>query len=86
VTPGLLELGRESNKVHEQLGKCVIGNADYVILVGRNESTESLARGINKKVKVIWIEKTLSFMKVVKELKLKKEPLVLKENDIPLGF
>lgn len=86
VTPGLLELGRESEGVHEGLGKRVIGKADLVILVGKNERTKSLARGINNKIEIIWIEKTLSFMKVVKDLKLKKKPLVLIENDVPSGF
>jgi len=86
VTPGLVELGSESNLIHEQLGKEIIGKADLVILVGKNERTASLARGINDKVKIIWIEKTLSFMKVVKELKLKKEPLVLIENDVPENY
>lgn len=83
VTPGLLELGSESDKIHEQLGKGVIGKADLVILVGKNGRTENLAKGIGNKVKIIWIEKTLSFMKVMTDLKLKKEPLVLLENDVP---
>lgn len=83
VTPGLLELGSESDKIHEQLGKGVIGNTNLVILVGKNERTSSLEKGIDGKVKIIWIEKTLSFMKAVKELKLGKEPLVLIENDVP---
>ena len=83
VTPGLLELGNESNKIHEQLGKQIIGKADLVILVGKNERTLALELGINKQVKVIYIDKTLQFMELIKNLKLKKEPLVLLENDIP---
>lgn len=86
VTPGLVELGSESKTIHEGLGKGIIGKADLVILVGKNERTESLARGINSRVKIIWIENTLSFMKVVKELKLKKEPLVLLENDVTENY
>lgn len=83
VTPGLLELGRESGKVHEQLGKGVIGNADYIMLVGDNERTRSLARGIAGRVPIIYLAKTLQFAQAVKKLKLKKEPLVLIENDVP---
>jgi UDP-N-acetylmuramoyl-tripeptide--D-alanyl-D-alanine ligase len=83
VTPGLLELGNESNKIHEQLGTRIIGNADLVILVGNNERTAALELGINKKVKVFYIDKTLQFMQYVNNLKLKKEPIVLLENDIP---
>lgn len=86
VTPGLVELGRESNKIHEELGKQVVGNADYVMLVGHNERTKCLEQGIGGKVKVIYIEKTLDFMQAVKDLKLKKEPLVLLENDVTENY
>lgn len=86
VTPGLVELGGESNIIHEQLGKGVIGKADLVILVGHSERTKSLERGINKKIPVIYINKTLEFMQAVKDLKLKKEPLVLLENDVTENY
>ena len=86
VTPGLVELGRESNKIHEELGQEIIGHADYVILVGHNERTLSLERGIGGKVKVIYIAKTLDFMRAVRDLKLKKEPLVLLENDVTENY
>ena len=86
VTPGLVELGSESNKIHEELGKQVVGNTDYVILVGHNERTKCLEQGIGGKVKVIYIEKTLDFMQAVKDLKLKKEPLVLLENDVTENY
>lgn len=83
VTPGLVELGGESVRIHRELGRLIATSADLVILVGQNERTENLTHGIGGKVKIISIEKTLDFVKVVKNLKLKKEPLVLLENDIP---
>lgn len=86
VTPGLVELGSESNKIHEQLGRWIIGKADYVMLVGRNQRIESLAKGMARKVKIIYLEKTLDFMQAVKKLKLKKEPLVLLENDVTENY
>lgn len=86
VTPGLVELGSESSKIHEQLGKGVIGNADYLILVGKNERTKSLEKGVGKVMPVIYIDKTLDFMQSVKNLKLKKEPMVLLENDVPENY
>ncbi|MFZ2199667.1 MAG: UDP-N-acetylmuramoyl-tripeptide--D-alanyl-D-alanine ligase [Microgenomates group bacterium] len=86
VTPGLVELGSESEVIHEQLGKGLIGKADCVILVGKNERTKRLAKGIDGQVKIIYIEKTLEFMQIVKDLKFKQEPIVLLENDVPLGF
>lgn len=86
VTPGLLELGSESPRIHEEIGKVIGRTAEYAILVGKNERTASLARGIGSQIHVIWIEKTLEFMAAVKALKLSKEPLVLLENDIPEGL
>lgn len=86
VTPGLVELGSDSDKIHVQLGKEVIGKADLVILVGHNERTKSLELGMGGKVKVMYIEKTLAFMQAVKDLKLKKEPLVLLENDVTENY
>jgi len=86
VTPGLVELGSESGKVHEQLGQSIVGNVDYVILVGHSERTRSLERGMGGKVKVIYIDKTLDFMQTVADLKLKKEPLVLLENDVTENY
>jgi len=86
VTPGLVELGSESDKIHTQLGEKIIGNADIVILVGRNERTKYLAKGIDGKVKIYWIDKTLDFMELVNKLELTKEPIVLLENDVPENY
>lgn len=86
VTPGLVELGMESDKIHEQLGKGVIGNADYVILVGKNDRTRSMEKGIGIGIPIIYVEKTLDFMQAVKNLNLKKDPLVLLENDVTENY
>lgn len=86
VTPGLVELGTESDRIHEELGAKIVGNADYVILVGNNSRTKSIERGIDKKIKTIQIGKTLEFIAVVNSLKLKKEPLVLIENDVTENY
>lgn len=86
VTPGLLELGEESEQIHTELGRVIAENVDYAILVGDNERTRSLHAGIEGRVKVLKINKTMEFVALVKELKIKKEPLVLIENDIPEGL
>lgn len=86
VTPGLVELGSESTIIHESLGREIVGKADIVILVGKNERTAALARGIAGKVRVLYIDTTLAFMQTVKALKLKKEPLVLLENDVTENY
>lgn len=86
VTPGIVELGSESDRIHEELGSKIVGNADYVILVGHNSRTKSIEKGINSQVKTIYVDKTLEFMAAVKNLKLKKEPLVLLENDVTENY
>jgi len=86
VTPGLVELGDQTKQIHEELGGKLVGNADLVILVGHNERTKSLEQGTKGKVKIMYIEKTLEFMRLVKSLKLKKEPLVLLENDVTENY
>ncbi|MBP9669974.1 hypothetical protein KBD75_01085 [Candidatus Woesebacteria bacterium] len=86
VTPGLVELGSESNVIHVELGKGIVGNADYVMLVGKNERTANLEKGMSGQVKTIYLNKTLDFMQAVKDLKLKKEPLVLIENDVTENY
>jgi len=86
VTPGLVELGDQTKQIHEELGGKLVGNADLVILVGHNERTKSLEQGTKGKVKIMYIEKTLEFMQLVKSLKLKKEPLVLLENDVTENY
>lgn len=83
VTPGLLELGDESQKIHEELGRVIAKNVDYVILVGKSGRTSAMMRGIGGKQKIVWINKTLDFMTAVNDLHTVKEPLVLLENDIP---
>lgn len=86
VTPGLVELGEESNKIHFELGRQIVGRADYVILVGHNERTKNLEKGIAGKIRIIYIDKTLDFMGVVKSLNLKRKPLVLLENDVTENY
>lgn len=86
VTPGLVELGKESRVIHEKLGNFLIGKVDLVILVGESERTQALKNGIHGQINIIEIEKTLDFMKAIGKLNLKKEPLVLLENDLTENY
>lgn len=86
VTPGLLELGEETKTVHQELGKAMIGNVDVLILVGDNERTRAISSGVGGYIKTYSIARTLEFMDLVKSFKLKKEPLVLIENDVPENY
>mgnify|MGYP000670947527 CR=1 FL=1 len=86
VTPGLLELGEETKTVHQELGKAMIGNVDVLILVGDNERTQAISSGVGGDIKTYSIARTLAFMDLVKSFRLKKEPLVLIENDVPENY
>lgn len=86
VTPGLLELGDDSEQVHTEIGRVIAKAADYAILVGDNARSRAIQAGIRGKVKTITIKKTLDFIEEVKRLRINKEPLVLIENDIPDGL
>jgi len=83
VTPGLIELGGVSDMIHQDLGRAMIGRVDILILIGENERTRGIERGVGGKVKTHHIQRTLDFMELVKSWKLAKEPLVLIENDVP---
>ena len=64
----------------------IVGKVDLVILVGKNERTNSLEQGMAGKVRLLHIDKTLDFIRAVHDLKLKKEPLVLLENDVTENY
>jgi UDP-N-acetylmuramoyl-tripeptide--D-alanyl-D-alanine ligase len=86
VTPGIVELGKDESDIHVALGKAIVGNADYVFLVGHSNRTKSLALGIGKNVPILYLDKTLDFMTKVKEIKSDKEPIVLIENDVTANY
>lgn len=45
VTPGLVELGDESDKIHESIGRKIADSADLVVLM-KNSATAALRRGL----------------------------------------
>jgi len=85
VTPGLVELGKESELVHRRLAKLVNARVDRVILVGKSERVRVMEEELTA-VKVTRVGKTLDFVKVVKGWKLPKPPLVLLENDVTENY
>ena len=85
VTPGMIDLGSEQDKLNEKFGEYIALYADEVILVGENQ-TKPIYEGLKKKK---FNEKNIHIINDVKEafplaLKLKeKETYVLLENDLP---
>lgn len=80
VTPGIVELGRETARIHQELGQAMIGKVDQVILVGKNARTQNLEKGFGGEVE--YIEDVRKAMDLVKT----KPAVVLFENDLPDNY
>jgi len=87
VTPGIVDLGNETLRIHEDLGKWIskISTIDYVILIGKSDRTKGLKEGITDKKKIIEVASLTEAWKKIAELNLKR-PVVLLENDLPDNY
>lgn len=79
VTPGITELGKETGRIHQELGRLLRG-LDQVILVGKNERTRGLELGIEKSVE--YVDKVEEAIDKVQ----KTEATILFENDLPDNY
>lgn len=86
VTPGIVELGKREEEIHEELGKAIGKTCNLVILVGRSLRTEALKKGL-KETK--FLEERLIVAEDLEEAKEKLKTitqpgdLILFENDLP---
>jgi len=87
VTPGIVDLGNKTLRIHEDLGNWIskISTIDYVILIGKSDRTKGLKEGIMDKKKIIEVTSLNEAWKKIGELKLKR-PVVLLENDLPDNY
>ena len=88
VTPGIVELGKESSSVHQILGKKAAEVFDEIILVGESNRTRSLQVGIGrckKKTKMWFLEDFANYWATVEKLGKKYDWIVL-ENDLPENY
>ena len=85
VTPGMIELGEKQYELNYKFGEYIASSADYVILVGR-EQTKPILEGLkNKKYdeKHIFVtNNVLDAFPLMQKLK-NGETYVLLENDLP---
>jgi UDP-N-acetylmuramoyl-tripeptide--D-alanyl-D-alanine ligase len=84
LTPGLVELGNESDRIHRSLGEIMPSAFDSILLVGDNSRTHSLEQGIkntdpSKSIKFI---KKQDIWTEVDRLS-KTHDWILIENDLP---
>jgi UDP-N-acetylmuramoyl-tripeptide--D-alanyl-D-alanine ligase len=84
VTPGIVNLGKDTISVHGELGK-LLQDIDYIILIGKSDRTEGLKMGIGNKKNIIELDSIKDLWKKLDELNL-KNPVVLLENDLPDNY
>lgn len=85
ITPGIVELGSHTAKIHERIGKETAEVFDQIVLMGHNERTENLARGIAGKVKIDYLDNNSSVWPTIDAL-ARKYNWILLENDLPDNF
>lgn len=83
VTPGIIELGKQSSKLHEELAKKAAAAADLIILTDEN-FYEVFKKGLGEdnSNKLYLIKEKSDFKKIVKE-HLNRRTVVLFEGRVP---
>jgi UDP-N-acetylmuramoyl-tripeptide--D-alanyl-D-alanine ligase len=84
ATPGIIELGEKTKEIHRKLGEAADQICDNVILIGENERTRNLEKGLIK-IRPIYIKRVGEMWKTVEELGY-LDPVVLLENDLPENY
>lgn len=85
ATPGIVELGKETVRIHQELGKMAGDICDFVFLIGENERTRGLQAGIGDGSKVLFLESVDELFAKLNDLCLER-PVVLLENDLPDNY
>ena len=84
VTPGIVELGEETESQHKELGEMITKVCDFVLLVGDSLRTQALASTIDgPKIRKL---KSISELKAVLASLNLDNPVVLIENDLPENY
>ena len=88
VTPGIVDLGKETFKMHKKLAEEIskgIAILNYIILVGKSERTNGLKEGIADKKKIIEVDSLKDAWKEIEKLNV-EHPIILLENDLPDNY
>lgn len=82
VTPGLVEQGADTQKVHERIGELIADSADVVVLM-QNSVTDYISEGLRRKKfggKVMIVDDPLAFYSGLEHF-VAKGDVVLMQND-----
>ena len=85
VTPGMIELGEKQYVANKTFGNQIAGVADYVILVGKEQTKpiyDGLVESNFNKEKIVVLNDVREAFPLIYKLK-KEEAYVLLENDLP---
>ncbi|MBQ6476954.1 MAG: UDP-N-acetylmuramoyl-tripeptide--D-alanyl-D-alanine ligase [Bacilli bacterium] len=88
VTPGMIELGEEEEKLNHEFGKEIAAASDYVVLIGEKQ-TKPIMEGLKEekfaKDKIIVLNDVRKAYEFINGLAMseKKEVYALFENDLP---
>lgn len=86
VTPGIVELGVDEEKVHLLLGKLAQGIFKKIVLVGKNKRTNSLAAGLGSSENIEFLEDSKEkYQNKIYELSRIYNWIFL-ENDLPQNY
>lgn len=81
VTPGIVELGDKTAKIHRELGALAEKICDLVVLVGKSERTQGLEEGIGNLNKIRFIDSITEL-----DFSTFKKSVVLIENDLTENY
>lgn len=88
VTPGLVEMGKETRKVHEELGRLLAPVADLVILI-QNSVTDFIISGLQEKnfdkQNIIIFNSPLELQEKIKDI-IRPNDVILFQNDWPDNY
>lgn len=88
ITPGIVELGDKQNEINEMFGEKASESADFIILVGANQ-TIPIYKGIEKKKfpkNKVFIAKNLNEALAKMGEIITKDTVILFENDLPDNY
>jgi len=83
ATPGIVELGENTEAIHMELGKKIEKVCDHIYLVGESERTKALEKGISNVNKVSYIDSLDDLYRFISDI---KNSIVLVENDLPDNY
>lgn len=89
VTPGIVDLGRKNEMIHNELGQLAAKVFSNVILVGKSKRTEALRQGLRSAgfdSNLVIIAQDLEEARSELVKVVQKETVVLFENDLPDNY